>query len=712
MINILIVDDSSTMRKLIKKSLESIGYGKNIQEASNGLEGLKLIEKDESINCVFLDINMPIMSGFEMLHQLKEKEIYDRVDVILASTEILTLGESYIDELNVTGVIPKPFKKNEFDLTLIPLLDMIDNKYKNDDISFDNEILIVDDSISMRKIVKRQLQKLGCKNFYEAENGRKALEVVAENMDINLMFVDINMPLMNGNDLILQLDKTHLLDTIKVVMISNNEKELKSIVDSANVLAGILKPFKQEDLNTIVLPILNSFNKDKVSEDKSCELNSTCELIFEEANLDIEELDELEDIKEIKLDYSVEDSIEIYLQKYKGVINKNPKLLNAKKLEFSKMKRFVFTAYNHLIEMDVSLKSNKVLNEALRQLRKIEELYKELIFDKQASIEVIYKKMFLKQQSLYLYFNKKFENLGENIDEESKKAKALYSELKRVKKEIEKIENKGSIEYLKQIKIFKELNSNYANTLHKITFSKNDIKDIIEAIKKFKEQHISLFETIYMDKLKIIEAEFIKFLDAHCYLFDYILWDRAKNSISVRNFFSKSEIVGNYSSQTFLEHYLRSIDKSKTDQMNLRLFDLLDYLRKTDNRKIAILGDNNSDIVEMRNLISTMDRSYKAQGFANFTKLIDGVTIQQDLLIIDYQMKNFKLYEFLKEYKRVHKIKKDEKIKVLIIFNKYNKEAIIQAIESGILDASIKNYLIKPKHLHKLMLMNKVNSLV
>ena len=488
MVNILIVDDSSTMRKLIKKSLASIGYGENIQEASNGLEGLKLIEKDESINCVFLDINMPVMTGFEMLHQLKEKKLDERVNVILASTEVLTLDEAYIDGLNIAGVIPKPFKKSEVNLILIPLLDMIENKYKkNDNISFENEILIIDNSISMRKIVKLQLQRLGCKNFYEASNGREALEVISEHMEINLIFIDINLPLMNGKDLILQLDKTHLLDKMKIIVISNDDEELNSIMDSGHVVAGILKPFKQEDLNNIVIPLLNSFNEtQEINENKIDELPPSCELKFEEVNLNIEELGELKKSKELKLEYSVTDAIDVYLQRYRGVINKNAKLLKGKKLNFSKMKRFIFTAYYDLIDLDISLKRDKNLKEALEKLRRIEELQKQLIHNIKSHLEVAYEKMFLEQQSLYIHFNKKVDSLSRSINEETRRAKALHSELKRLKQEIEKIENKRSPEYLQQVKNFKEINNDYANTLHKITFSKNDIEYIIETVKEYK----------------------------------------------------------------------------------------------------------------------------------------------------------------------------------------------------------------------------------
>ena len=66
---ILIVDDSVTMRKILKHHLTQIGYS-NIREAPDGAEGLKKLEEEE-INLIICDWNMPEMNGLQFLYTVR-----------------------------------------------------------------------------------------------------------------------------------------------------------------------------------------------------------------------------------------------------------------------------------------------------------------------------------------------------------------------------------------------------------------------------------------------------------------------------------------------------------------------------------------------------------------------------------------------------------------------------------------------------------------
>jgi len=107
-LNILVVDDSAVMRKMIIKTMGMCGLPiGEIKQAKNGMEGLKELEKNW-IDIVMLDINMPVMNGEEMIDEmLKDPEIKN-IPVIVISTE----GSSTrIDRLKKKGArfIKKPF---------------------------------------------------------------------------------------------------------------------------------------------------------------------------------------------------------------------------------------------------------------------------------------------------------------------------------------------------------------------------------------------------------------------------------------------------------------------------------------------------------------------------------------------------------------------------------------------------------------------------
>ena len=85
--NILLVDDSKTVRSVISKTLELAGFPINeLYEVSNGKEALDILA-DNWIDIVFSDINMPVMSGIELIEKMSENDLLKTIPVIIISTE-------------------------------------------------------------------------------------------------------------------------------------------------------------------------------------------------------------------------------------------------------------------------------------------------------------------------------------------------------------------------------------------------------------------------------------------------------------------------------------------------------------------------------------------------------------------------------------------------------------------------------------------------
>jgi len=107
-LNILVVDDSAVMRKMIIKTMGMCGIPLGeIKQAANGQEGLEELGKNW-IDIVILDINMPIMNGEEMIDEMQQDPEIKDIPVIVISTE----GSSTrIERLKEKGAkfIQKPF---------------------------------------------------------------------------------------------------------------------------------------------------------------------------------------------------------------------------------------------------------------------------------------------------------------------------------------------------------------------------------------------------------------------------------------------------------------------------------------------------------------------------------------------------------------------------------------------------------------------------
>lgn len=106
-INILIVDDSATMRMIIRRviDLTAVPVGV-VYEAANGLEAMKVLDTCR-VHALFTDINMPVMSGYELLHAVSQRTDLVR---IVVTTDGTKLREAETRELNVDLYIKKPFR--------------------------------------------------------------------------------------------------------------------------------------------------------------------------------------------------------------------------------------------------------------------------------------------------------------------------------------------------------------------------------------------------------------------------------------------------------------------------------------------------------------------------------------------------------------------------------------------------------------------------
>lgn len=108
--NILTIDDSATMRMLIKKTLQPDGY--TILEADNGQSGLDTAAANK-IDLFFVDVNMPVMDGLECVGHLKKDPQYSGTPIVFLTTVTDTEKKQMGQDLGVNGWIQKPFNPDQ-----------------------------------------------------------------------------------------------------------------------------------------------------------------------------------------------------------------------------------------------------------------------------------------------------------------------------------------------------------------------------------------------------------------------------------------------------------------------------------------------------------------------------------------------------------------------------------------------------------------------
>jgi two-component system chemotaxis response regulator CheY len=107
---ILTVDDSASMRQMIKMTLSTAGY--NVIEAGDGTQGLATA-RASAVDLVLTDLNMPGLDGIALIRELRKLPSYTGVPIVLLTTESDAERKQIAKAAGATGWITKPFEPQQ-----------------------------------------------------------------------------------------------------------------------------------------------------------------------------------------------------------------------------------------------------------------------------------------------------------------------------------------------------------------------------------------------------------------------------------------------------------------------------------------------------------------------------------------------------------------------------------------------------------------------
>jgi two-component system, chemotaxis family, chemotaxis protein CheY len=105
--NILTVDDSKTIRDMLKFTLA--GAGLDVVQAEDGVDGLRVLGEVSGVDVIITDINMPNMDGFEFIENVRRDPSYKATPILVLTTESSTDKKTRARAAGATGWIVKPF---------------------------------------------------------------------------------------------------------------------------------------------------------------------------------------------------------------------------------------------------------------------------------------------------------------------------------------------------------------------------------------------------------------------------------------------------------------------------------------------------------------------------------------------------------------------------------------------------------------------------
>jgi PAS domain S-box-containing protein len=200
--SVLIVDDNRKNLEILEKIFKH--WHIKVELSHNGFEALQKLETMmNTIDLIIMDYAMPYMNGIETIKKMKSelKMTADNKPMIILYSSI---DSGIAEEDTVDGFIDRKLVKPATMNTLLKVLcnhnENINQKQKHEKSgALSGTILIAEDNTLNRELIKKYLKKIGVFSVFEAENGKKAIDLYVKNKEsIDLILMDIQMPEIDG----------------------------------------------------------------------------------------------------------------------------------------------------------------------------------------------------------------------------------------------------------------------------------------------------------------------------------------------------------------------------------------------------------------------------------------------------------------------------------------------------------------------------------
>ncbi|MFP4472017.1 MAG: response regulator, partial [Bacteroidales bacterium] len=227
--DLLIIEDDTKLREQIidiigREDVEPIGVG-------TAKEAIEVLKKN-AIDCIVLDLGLPDMPGFELLKKLENDEDLEVPPVIIYTGKELSREESrelkkYADSIIIKGVKSEERLLDETALFLHRVVDhlpkskqkIISTLHDKDAVFRGKKVLVVDDDMRNVFALSKILDEKGMK-IIEAENGKVALEKLEKEKDVDIVLMDIMMPVMDGFEAMRQIRKNPAFRNLPIISLT------------------------------------------------------------------------------------------------------------------------------------------------------------------------------------------------------------------------------------------------------------------------------------------------------------------------------------------------------------------------------------------------------------------------------------------------------------------------------------------------------------
>jgi hypothetical protein len=334
------------------------------------------------------------------------------------------------------------------------------------------------------------------------------------------------------------------------------------------------------------IPMVNDMVEFTMKDFKAVEIKAKDITVSKEeiAKINVDRLKEIPTKKSHKrvIEEHFKDTLEL-LQTTESIVKE------AKIVDYTKMQRFLHTTYEHLLDKDPEFVDPKLGNIKLN----LDNTYIMLKSFKQKVINPVnkFEFIYLKSNAYYMKVLGVHEESKRKLTTIKSQEGTINHKLEYGQKRLTELSPKSK-EYKLIERKLKELRSLYVRISDNKEILDKRIKHTAKLIKDFLDKHKKEWIASFVKRGDELEEYLLIVLNKLAFSFDDYMWQIAKKSDSIQEFFLNSNIEGGFNSKTFLKYYLKGINKDKMNQEQKELFELQKYLDSLAKESLVIIKDD------------------------------------------------------------------------------------------------------------------------
>ena len=249
---IMIVDDSTALRRTMALTLEKEGY--RVVQKKDGKEALNGFKQHPELDLIICDVEMPVMNGFEFLGMRRRDSALAKVPTFMLTSRSGAKHRNLAKQLGADGYFTKPYVEQDFIQEVKKILGAsgdhssihLENKPQAAIAIKTKTILIIDDSSALRRSLALSLEQKGYR-VLQGRDGSKGLEQLRSNLQTDLVICDIEMPNVNGFEFLTIVRKEPQLSKIPVIMLTSRGIEKHRALSASLGAEGFFtKPYVEQ----------------------------------------------------------------------------------------------------------------------------------------------------------------------------------------------------------------------------------------------------------------------------------------------------------------------------------------------------------------------------------------------------------------------------------------------------------------------------------